>query len=69
MSCTSPGLPGSGCGDLTSRRSFQSYSPRNVSPGDIINMDAVTERYRKQHLEEEEKKARKAAAQLEAQKE
>lgn len=56
--------------DLTSlSRSFQSYSPRNVSPGSVINMDAVTERYRRQHLEEEERKARKAAAQLEAQKE
>lgn len=50
-------------------RSFQSYSPRNVTPGSVINMDAVTERYRKQHQDEEDRKARKAAAQLEAQKE
>lgn len=56
--------------DLTNMsRSFQSYSPRNVTPGSVINMDAVTERYRKQHQDEEDRKARKAAAQLEAQKE
>lgn len=47
-------------------RSFQSHSPRNIVAGSLVNMDAVTERYRKQHLEEEERKAKKLAAQSQA---
>ncbi|MBE3046094.1 hypothetical protein IMZ48_26855 [Candidatus Bathyarchaeota archaeon] len=48
-------------------RSFQSHSPRNIVAGSLVNMDAVTERYRKQHLEEEERKLKKLAAKAQAQ--
>lgn len=34
--------------------------------GSIVSMDAVTERYKKQHYEEEERKAKKLAAKLQA---
>ncbi|KEZ44272.1 NADH:ubiquinone reductase (H(+)-translocating) [Scedosporium apiospermum] len=45
---------------------IQSHSPRNVVAGSLINIDAVTERYRKQHYEEEERKAKKLAAKQQA---
>lgn len=51
---------------LTSFRIIQSHSPRNVVAGSLINIDAVTERYRKQHYEEEERKAKKLAAKQQA---
>jgi hypothetical protein len=51
---------------LTCFRIIQSHSPRNVVAGSLINIDAVTERYRKQHYEEEERKAKKLAAKQQA---
>ncbi|SPO00896.1 related to NADH-ubiquinone oxidoreductase 17.8 kDa subunit, mitochondrial [Cephalotrichum gorgonifer] len=55
--------------ELRYPEAFHSHSPRNVVAGSVINIDAVTERYKKQHLEEEERKTRKLAAKLQAEKE
>ncbi|KAK3936485.1 hypothetical protein QBC46DRAFT_357435 [Diplogelasinospora grovesii] len=41
---------------------FQHGSPFNVPAGHYINMDKVVAHYRKQHLEEEERKAKKLGA-------
>ncbi|ROV89961.1 hypothetical protein VMCG_10089 [Cytospora schulzeri] len=41
-----------------------SGSPHNVPAGHYVNLDKVTEHYRKQHLDEEERKAKKLAKKL-----
>jgi len=41
---------------------FQHGSPYNVPAGSGVNLDKVMEHYRKQHLDEEERKAKKLAA-------
>ncbi|PKS10508.1 hypothetical protein jhhlp_002260 [Lomentospora prolificans] len=52
--------------ELRYPEALHSHSPRNVVAGSIVSMDAVTERYKKQHYEEEERKAKKLAAKLQA---
>lgn len=47
---------------LTDRtRLINSGSPRNVPAGHYVNLDKVVEHYRKQHLDDEERKAKKLA--------
>ncbi|KAK3335642.1 hypothetical protein B0T19DRAFT_14158 [Cercophora scortea] len=45
---------------------FQHGSPFNVPAGHSVNLDQVVSHYRKQHLDEEERKATKLAAKAEA---
>ncbi|UPK99263.1 hypothetical protein LCI18_010198 [Fusarium solani-melongenae] len=49
--------------DVTYPEAIQSYSPRNNQAGHLANMDYVVEHFRQRHLEEEERKAKKLAAQ------
>lgn len=44
-----------------SNRLFGSGSPHNVPAGHYVNLDKVTEHYRKQHLDDEERKAKRLA--------
>lgn len=47
--------------ELRTPELFGSGSPNNVPAGHYVNLDKVTEHYRKQHLDEEERKAKKLA--------
>lgn len=44
---------------LGNYRLFHSGSPRNVPAGHYVNIDHVVEHYRKEHLDEEERKFKK----------
>ena len=44
------------------RRVFTQGSPYNVPAGHYVNLDKVVAHYRKKHLDEEERKAKKIAA-------
>lgn len=47
---------------LTTRhRLLNSGCPNNVPAGHGVNLDYIVEHYRKQHLDEEERKAKKLA--------
>lgn len=46
----------------TKHRLIESGSPRNVPAGHYVNIDKVVDHYRKQHLDEEERKAKKLEA-------
>lgn len=47
---------------FSSHRLFHSGSPSNVPAGHGINLDQVVEHYRRQHLDEEARKAKLLAA-------
>ncbi|KAK0703617.1 hypothetical protein B0T26DRAFT_657355, partial [Lasiosphaeria miniovina] len=48
--------------ELRHPEAFQHGSPFNVPAGHYVNMDKVVAHYRKQHLDEEERKAKNLAA-------
>ncbi|KAF3769224.1 hypothetical protein M406DRAFT_355219 [Cryphonectria parasitica EP155] len=47
--------------DLRTPELINSGSPHNVPAGHYVNLDYLVEHYRKEHLEEEERKAKKLA--------
>ncbi|QUC17832.1 uncharacterized protein UV8b_02073 [Ustilaginoidea virens] len=47
--------------DLAYPEVFQSHAPRNIQAGHLVNLDHVVEHYRQQHLQDEERKAKKLA--------
>ncbi|OAA67566.1 NADH-ubiquinone oxidoreductase 17.8 kDa subunit [Cordyceps fumosorosea ARSEF 2679] len=42
---------------------FQSHAPRNIQAGQLVNLDHVVEHYKKEHLKDEERKAKNLAQQ------
>ncbi|PFH58006.1 hypothetical protein XA68_14301 [Ophiocordyceps unilateralis] len=48
--------------DVSFPEAIQSHASRNIPPGHIRNIDDVIEHYRKQHIKDEERKAKKLAA-------
>ena len=48
--------------DQITLRAFQSHAPRNIQAGHLVNLDSVVEHYRQQHNKDEERKAKKLAA-------
>ncbi|RCI14862.1 hypothetical protein L249_6727 [Ophiocordyceps polyrhachis-furcata BCC 54312] len=49
--------------DVSFPEAIQSYGARNIPAGHLRKLDDVIEHYRQQHIKEEEKKAKKLAAQ------
>ncbi|RDA84654.1 hypothetical protein CP532_5701 [Ophiocordyceps camponoti-leonardi (nom. inval.)] len=49
--------------DVSFPEAIQSHGARNIPAGHLRKLDDVIEHYRQQHIKEEEKKARKLAAQ------
>ncbi|KYK56888.1 NADH-ubiquinone oxidoreductase 17.8 kDa subunit [Drechmeria coniospora] len=51
--------------DVAYPEAFQSHAPRNIQAGHLMHLDSVVEHYRQQHLKDEDRKAKKLAAQKE----
>ncbi|KAG6074497.1 hypothetical protein E4U33_002477 [Claviceps sp. LM78 group G4] len=51
--------------ELAYPESLESYGPRNIRAGQLMNLDHIVEHYRQKYFEEEELKAKKLAAQKE----
>ncbi|KFA71503.1 hypothetical protein S40288_08322 [Stachybotrys chartarum IBT 40288] len=47
--------------DVAYPEALQSHAPRNIIAGQLMNIDHVVEHYRQQHLQSEERKAKKLA--------
>ncbi|ATY59956.1 NADH-ubiquinone oxidoreductase 17.8 kDa subunit [Cordyceps militaris CM01] len=49
--------------NVTYPEAFQSHAPRNIQAGQLVNLDHVVEHYKKEHLKDEERKAKILAEQ------
>ncbi|KHO00136.1 NADH-ubiquinone oxidoreductase 17.8 kDa subunit [Metarhizium album ARSEF 1941] len=47
--------------DVAYPEAIQSHAPRNIQAGHLMNLDHVVDHYRRRHLEDEERKAKKLA--------
>ncbi|KAK7415497.1 hypothetical protein QQX98_005850 [Neonectria punicea] len=51
--------------DVAYPEALQSFAPRNIQAGHLNNMDSAVAHFRQQHLQDEERKARRLAQQQE----